>query len=185
MSLEEELVAVHDALKTAGVAHALCGGIAANLYRTDVRATVDVDLCVACSAPELVALARLFEARGWLVHPAWRQAELLRLQREGRPRVDLLIAATPFERAAVERAVSFDIDGRTIRVLTAEDLVVFKLVAGRARDYEAVAAIINAVGRQLDVGFIEDALGDLGLGSRWQTAVEAAALETDDPLLSI
>jgi predicted nucleotidyltransferase len=179
MSLESELLAVHRILEEEGVAHALCGGIAANLYREEIRATVDVDLCVVCSAPGLVALSRTFEERGWTAHPAWRQAELLRLRRDDHPRVDLLVAATSFERRAVERAASFRIGKETMRVLTPEDLIVFKLVAGRSRDFEAVAAIINTQGTTLDADFISASLSDLGLGDRWERALDEAQRERD------
>jgi predicted nucleotidyltransferase len=177
LGLSSELLAVHAVLAGEGVPHALCGGIAANLYRTEVRATVDVDLCIVTSAAALVDLARRFEDGGWAVHPEWRAAELLLLERAGQPRVDLLIATTAFERQAVERATPFDMDGTTINVLVAEDLIVFKLAAGRARDYEAVTALIAAHGPKLDATFISESLEEIGLADRWDRALEMAERE--------
>jgi predicted nucleotidyltransferase len=167
-------------LDRAGIQHALCGGIAANLYRTEMRATNDVDLYIACTSPELVSLTRLFEREGWRAHPAWRKAELLRLERDERPRVDLLIASTDFERRAVERAVPYSIGGDEIRVLLPEDLIVFKLVAGRARDYEAVAAIVNVSLADLDTSFIQRSLDEFGMADRWLRALEEAEREAED-----
>ena len=179
VSLEEELLAVQAVLEERGIAHALCGGIAANLYRAEPRATVDVDICVVCSAPELVAVARVFEGAGWEAHPAWRSGELLRLTRRNRPRVDLLIATTQVERQAIERARTFKIGRRTIRVLGPEDLIVLKLVAGRPRDYEAVAAMVNTNGEDLDAAAIERQLAELGFSDRWARALEAAEQEAE------
>jgi hypothetical protein len=177
--LIKTLLAVHAVLEETGVAHALCGGMAANLYREELRTTVDVDLYVICAAPQVVGLARTFEGKGWSVHPAWEKAELIRLDRDDLPRVDLLIAGTDFERQAVRRATPAPVEGHAIPVLRAEDLIVFKLAAGRYRDYEAVAAIINTRGDDLDTEFIEDALSELGMEERWTTALEGAEREAE------
>ena len=174
------LVAAHLILEEQDVEHALCGGIAANLYRDELRATTDVDIYVICPAPKVLSLARTFEGKGWTAHPAWRGAELLRLERDDLPRVDLLIAATDFEKEAVRRARPASISGQQIRVLSPEDLIVFKLVAGRARDYEAVAAIINSHGNDLDRDFILRRLSELGMEDRWARALEEAQREAHD-----
>lgn len=171
------MLAVHPLLETRGIGHALCGGIAANLYRAELRATVDVDFYIVCAATELVALTRLFEQEGWRVHPAWEQAELLRLEREDLPRVDLLIASTDYEKQAVGRATVVTIDDEEVGVLRPEDLIVFKLVAGRARDFEAVAAIINTLGDNLERDFIAKTLTGLGMEERWTRALAEAELE--------
>lgn len=179
-TLTDALVAVHDVLADASVDHALCGGLAANLYRDEVRATTDVDLYLDVSAPKLVELTRRFEAAGWEAHPAWRRAELLRLERDDLPRVDCLIASTDYERDAVRHAAHMTIAGREVKVLVPEDLVVFKLVAGRARDYEAVAAVMNASETDLDVAYIRRWLDSFGMGDRWGRALEEAEREAQD-----
>lgn len=173
-TLTQALLAVHVILEESEVAHALCGGLAANLYRDEVRATSDVDLAIAIGPARLVDLVRSFEDDGWRAEPYWRRAEQLRLTRHDLPWVDWLVAATDYERAAIDRAVPAEIEGRIVRVLTAEDLIVFKLIAGKARDYEAVAAIINARGGRLDVDYITGWLDQIGTPEAWERAeVEA------------
>lgn len=176
-TLTDALLAVHDVLDAAGVPHALCGGLAANLYREEVRATSDVDLAIAVGPARLVDLVRTFTAQGWRAEPYWRQGEQLRLTRRALPRVDCLVATTDYERAAIDRSVPVEIEGRELRVLAAEDLIVFKLVAGRARDYEAVAAIINARGDKLDVDYVTAWLEQLGAPDAWERAVDEARRE--------
>jgi len=180
VGLEDEFLAVRAVLEESGVPNALCGGIAANLYRERIRATDDVDVYIICSAPELVSLARQFEDAGWRAHPAWRKAELLRLERDGHPRVDLLVAATAFERNAVDRAAIFRVGDNEVRVLLPEDLIVFKLVAGREHDYETVGAIIDAQGAHLDVDFIQHTLDEFGMSDRWTRALASAARTAED-----
>lgn len=179
-SLLDALFAVHDVLATADIPHALCGGLAANLYREEVRATVDVDVAVAVAPARVVDLVQRFEEAGWTVEPYWRQGEQLRLTRSDLPRVDCLLATTDYERQAIEQAVPARIEGRQLSVLTAEDLIVSKLIAGRARDYEAVAAIINTRGERLDVEYISGWLEQFGVAERWERAKEEALREAGE-----
>lgn len=180
-SLTDALLAVHEILEADAIAHALCGGLAANLYRDEVRATTDVDLAVAVGPARLVDLVKAFTERGWDAQPYWRNGEQIRLSRRDLPRVDCLIATTDYERAAIDRSVEVEIAGRALRVLTAEDLIVFKLVAGRARDHEAVAAIINARGAALDTQYITGWLEQFEVPDAWGRALEEARREADTP----
>lgn len=176
-SLMQALLGVHDVLDSAKVSHALCGGLAANLYRDEVRATSDVDLAVVVTPARLVDLAQALSNAGWKVEPLWRQSEQLRLTRKDLPRVDCIVATNDYERTAIEHAVPAYIEGHELAVLTAEDLIVFKLIAGRARDYEAVAAIINARGKRLDVDYITGWLEQFEASEAWERAKEEARRE--------
>lgn len=176
-SLLDALFAVHDVLTGADIPHALCGGLAANLYREEVRATVDVDVAVAIAPARVVDLVERLEETGWTVEPYWHQGEQLRLTRKNLPRVDCILATTDYERHAIEQAVPARIEGRQVKVLTAEDLIVYKLIAGRARDYEAVAAIINTRGERLDTDYISGWLEQFGVADRWERAGEEARRE--------
>lgn len=179
-SLTDALLAVHDVLAASDIPHALCGGLAANLYREEVRATVDVDVAVAVAPARVVVLVQKFEDQGWKVEPYWRQGEQLRLTRKDLPRIDCILATTDYERKAIDQAVPARIEGHELTVLTPEDLIVFKLIAGRARDYEAVAAIINARGDRLDVDYITGWLEQFGVTERWARAKEEARRESEE-----
>lgn len=179
-SLTDALLAVHAVLAAAEILHALCGGLAANLYREEVRATVDVDIAVAVAPARVVDLVNRFEAEGWKVEPYWHKGEQLRLTRSDLPRIDCILATTNYERKAIDQAVPARIEGHELSVLTPEDLIVFKLIAGRARDYEAVAAIINSRGERLEVDYITGWLEQFGVAERWDRAKEEAKREADD-----
>jgi len=49
-------------------------------------------------------------------------------------RIDLIFSTIPYEAQAIERAISIEIAGETVPFATAEDLVLHKLFAARARD---------------------------------------------------
>jgi predicted nucleotidyltransferase len=178
-----------DALKIAsrllasqGVAHALLGGMAANLYRREARATQDVDLGVVASPAELMAVVEAFEKAGWAPEVRAKKAEALRLAHADLPRIDLLIAGTPFEESAIARAARLTIDGQEMAIVTPEDLIVYKLIAGRARDYEAVAAILDMSESlaAVDAAYVIGWLEQFGLAERWERAKQEAQRMADD-----
>lgn len=171
---------MHRVLDEYNVRHALCGGLAANLYREQPRATDDVDFYVIVAPTQLVDVTRAFEANGWAAHPYWRQGQLLRLDHPNFVRTDCLIAATELERSAIDDAVGADVQGTEVPVLRPESLIVFKLVAGRFQDYDAAAAIYNAYGDRLDESYIEDALETIDMSDRWERAKEGAVRQAED-----
>lgn len=57
--------------------------------------------------------------------------------------VDIALGALPFEESAVARAVDFELlPGLSLRVCSAEDLIVYKSFAGRAIDWQDVRMTI-------------------------------------------
>jgi Nucleotidyl transferase AbiEii toxin, Type IV TA system len=70
-------------------------------------------------------------------------------------RVDFIFSTTPYERQAIERAVRVDLKGVAVPFATAEDLILHKLFAGRARDLEDVAAVVRRQGAKLDWEYLE------------------------------
>lgn len=171
------LLAIHALFEVEQVPHALCGGLAANLYRDEVRATSDVDFAIILEPVRLAAVVGALEQAGWRAEAYWKHGNQLRLSRDGFARVDCIIAGTDLERSAITRAVIADIEAAAVPVLTPEDLVTLKLIAGRARDIEAVAAIIVARGEELDTDYIRGWLDQFDAAAAWDRAVEAADRE--------
>ena len=60
-----------------------------------------------------------------------------------------------FEEEAIARAVVYDVgEGCTVRLCTADDLVVYKCVAGRPQDVMDVESVVARQGDSLDVAHI-------------------------------
>lgn len=57
-------------------------------------------------------------------------------------RVDLMFSFTAYEHSAMARAAPVMMNGSEVRVATAEDLVVLKILAGRARDLEDARTVM-------------------------------------------
>ena len=68
--------------------------------------------------------------------------------------VDLALGATEFDKLAIERSVRVKVFGREVPIVTAEDLILYKLVAHRRRDLGHVEDIITRQGKKLDFKYL-------------------------------
>jgi hypothetical protein len=69
--------------------------------------------------------------------------------------LDVSLAATPFEEDVMDRASSWrDIEGVPLVTCSAEDLVIYKLVAGRPGDIQDVIGIVGRQAQKLDAARI-------------------------------
>lgn len=75
--------------------------------------------------------------------------------------LDVVLAGPGIEDQFFARTVIRTIDGVTVRLASAEDLVVMKVLAGRLKDLQDVEAIIAAHGDVLDEAVIRTTLGML------------------------
>ena len=144
--LAERLLAVHDALDAAGVPHAFGGAIAYAYCAEEPRGTRDVDVNVFVGPPDARVVLACLPAGVTVaeadIAAAERDAQV-RLWWEETP-VDLFFDAHDFHRqaAAAVRVVPFT--GRTIPVLGCTELVVFKTMYNRTRDWADIEAMLEA-----------------------------------------
>lgn len=75
--------------------------------------------------------------------------------RETAMRVDFIFSTTPYERQAIDRAVSVTLSGIAVPFATAEDLIIHKLFAGRPRDVEDAIGVSRRQGRKIDWPYVE------------------------------
>jgi len=145
---------VQEFCRARGFRFCFIGGLALQRWG-EPRLTQDVDLTVISGfgrEPEyadqfLSAFSpRIPDARAF----ALRHRVLLLLGRNGIP-LDIALGAMPFEDRAVSRSVSFSsADGVSLQICTAEDLIVFKAFAGRARDWVDIEGVVIRQHDRLD-----------------------------------
>ena len=124
----------------------LIGGIAVGAWTTK-----DCDLAVALPADvtafaAALAAEGLVAARGSFDEVAAEGGVVrLRLEKEGKPPlvIDLLCAGTDFERVALSRRRSLEVLGVPAYAASPDDLVVYKLIAGRPQDFADVDRLIR------------------------------------------
>lgn len=162
------LSALTELLKHLGIAWVLIGAHAANRYRDNARFTQDVDLLLADSGASRETLRRALEQAGWRVRQADVHGELLRLEHPEFGRADLLIAGTDYQQLAIARARRERVDA-TLQapVLTIEDVLVHKLIAGRFQDLADIESIL-ATRPALDRAYLGEWLVYWSLEAAWQ-----------------
>ena len=170
----EEFVTLFD---QNGVEYALMGGIAVRVYGIP-RPTYDVDFTAAIPRDKLPQFYELVEKAGYTVPEAYRSGWVdqvagmpvvkFRLYLEGQGvDVDLFLAETLYQQELLRRRRREEIDGVTAWLVSPEDLILLKLVAGRPRD-------------RADIGDVRFVQGELDETYMRQWAVElgvAVALE--------
>lgn len=150
------LEALASLLDRLGIRWMLIGALAANRYRITTRLTQDVDLLLADAGPGLATLERELSASGWSLRRVLPAGEILRLRHAEFGAADLIVAGTEYEQGALARArlerLSAELE---VRVATPEDVIVLKLIAGRAQDVADIEAILAAKPR-LEERYIKD-----------------------------
>lgn len=73
--------------------------------------------------------------------------------------LDVVLAGPGLEEDFLSRATSRDVGGFVVPVITGEDLMIAKILAGRPKDVEDANALWRALGRSLDASRIESILG--------------------------
>jgi len=78
--------------------------------------------------------------------------------------IDVLLADSPYQKEALTRAKPAKLEGeREIAVLSCEDLIIHKLLAGRIIDSADVAALLRANRAGRDLAYLKEWLGRLNL----------------------
>jgi hypothetical protein len=143
------------ALTEIGRPGCLIGGLALQRWGQP-RFTADADLTVLApfgsEAAVVDALLEHFPAR----MPTARQHALdfrvLLLTASNGVSLDISLAALPFEEEVMDRASSWRRIGNVwLKTCSAEDLVIYKLVAARPQDLVDVSRVVERQGRRLDV----------------------------------
>jgi hypothetical protein len=154
-ALRKAVNAVGGALASSPIPGMVIGGIGV-IARGVPRATRDVDITFAVGKLPLEALATLLGEHK--LTP--RIDEALRFAREHHVLllrhvpsgidIDVSLASLPFELDAISNAELVDLDGCTVRVATAEDLIIYKAIAFRPQDQQDIERLVTLHGHAID-----------------------------------
>jgi predicted nucleotidyltransferase len=153
--LQTTLSDVANFLNHEGITYALVGGMAASL-RGQPRVTADVDMVIGIDVGRALVLANRLEGTNFRplfdnVAEVVERSFILPLRhRSTNVKVDLALALSGFEQGAIDRAESLNISGSIVSVITAEDLVIMKVLAGRPQDEQDLRGIVAAQRESLD-----------------------------------
>lgn len=162
--LSDELVraveSISDAFAARSTRYALIGGLATFL-RGRVRFTRDVDFLIDVPQIALPGLLDDLVERGFSLDPAIVIRQYVREHVASFPfgpvRIDWLKPVLPLYARALSDAETLEwSEGHPIRVVTAEGLILTKMVAFRPQDRDDVEALLTANRDTIDVGLIRE-----------------------------
>lgn len=160
-----------------GIPHAFIGGLGRNVWGRP-RATEDVDVQIAVSAEGWLRCVDALAEAGYALEQEYGSTgpppDNARLRSRGGVRLDVMLDKTRFQQDVVRRGVPCEIRGTTLRVLSPEDLILYKLIASRPKDVDDIEDVLRT--RQLarlpvDWPYIE------GHAAEWDMLAEVAALK--------
>jgi hypothetical protein len=162
-ALIDQVVAIEGALERAGIPHAFGGALALAFHIEEPRATRDIDVNVFVAPDRARAV---FESLPGGV--AWNEDDVRRAVEQGQIRlfwgetpVDLFFSTHAFHDEASLHIERVPLDGSTIPILAATELVVFKAYFNRTKDWADIEAMIDARGADVHraLGWLVDLLG--------------------------
>ena len=150
-----------DLLEAEGVPFVVVGGIAASL-QGEPRYTDDVDFMVTLPTSRVQSLVEKARAEGFDIEPElaetqWHFGGCVRLwigEPGSQTAMDLMACKTDFMKEAAWRAVPVRCMGRLVPVASAEDMVLFKIVAWRIQDAADAQKLVARHRDRLDVAYL-------------------------------
>ena len=144
---QELLKRIARALDDAHIPYMVSGGQAVLLYG-EPRLTRDIDIMLGLGVEGLKQLEELTAALGLRSLVAQEKDFVTRTMvlptiddRSG-IRVDFIFSFSPYERQALARAKKIELQGTPVTFVALEDVVIHKVIAGRARDIEDIKAML-------------------------------------------
>ncbi len=164
-SLADRIRSVISAFESARIPYAV-GGALALAYHAEPRATADIDVNVFVRTEHSDQVFTCLEPLGVRVEQRDREAarsrEQVRLDFAG-IFLDLFFGGLPFHESCQRRSRTVPFDGTMMRILSAEDLAVFKALFNRPKDWEDIVQILEAQGPKFDgsyaLGWLDELAG--------------------------
>lgn len=179
-NVADTLFTLIDVFDSLSIPYSVMGGIAVRAHGVP-RPTYDVDVNMVIERdrlPELFARMRQLDyeipepyEREWV--DELKGLKVLKLRRYiqgGSLDVDLFLVETAFQQEVMRRRMRAEAEGRVIWLVSPEDLVLFKLLAGRPRDLGDVYDVLFMQG-PLDVQYMKGWATKLGVSSELERAI--------------
>ncbi len=174
----QTLACVWLSLEALQLPRALMGGLSVAFWKHP-RATRDVDLLVDFGSADPELVLRSLEQTGFrrkrsnaLLHVGPHRFMQLTYQPPGAAvevPVDLLLAESEYQKQALARRVPARLPDEEVEiaVLSCEDLILHKLLAGRILDRGDVISLLPVNRATLDLAYIRDWVNRLGVTREW------------------
>jgi predicted nucleotidyltransferase len=162
VTIPEELIArIARCLDDKKISYMIIGGQAILLYgRPRLTRDIDITLGVDFDQFELIAgVCKEMDLKILPVEPAAFAAQTRVLPAEdsdSKLRVDFVFSFTEYEKQALKRIREVKLAGYPVRFASREDVIIHKMLAGRAIDEEDVKSILIKKGEEIDFGYVKE-----------------------------
>ena len=158
---DEKVTQLAALFQRAEIPHAF-GGAIALVYWSEPRGTTDIDINIFLPVSEVPRVFATLNGQGIATTRELQdeaiQREQVRLDWSGTP-IDLFFAYDPFHDSCEARSVAVDFYGHPIRVLAAEDIVIFKTLYDRPKDWPDIEQLLAVQGQHLNFGYVREWIG--------------------------
>jgi len=140
-------------------------GAQAAIFWGRPRYTLDVDVTARLEPEDSAGFCADMERSGFRLKVQDREGFVARtrvlpfIHVATQMKLDVVLAGPGLEELFLQRSVQVDMDGVSIPIVSPEDLVAMKILAGRAKDIEDVRAVLAARMKTLKIAQIRTTLG--------------------------
>jgi hypothetical protein len=179
-NLFQSILDLQKLLLKAGIPSIVIGGVAVAAWG-EPRVTRDVDLKILLDRNDIDRLLEILATnyQSLVTDPreALRKQAMVIVQDSIGTRLDILLAETPYDVVAIQRGRNEEVQsGKTIRMCSPEDLIIYKLISTRSRDHDDARTVTSRQGDSLDDNYViewleqfEKALDDSTLVAEYQS----------------
>lgn len=152
-------------LDAAGIPYMIIGGQAVLFYGRP-RLTRDIDITLGVDTDQFSRIEQIctelrLEPLADEPRDFAAKTKVLPVQaRDSKVRVDFIFSFTPYETQAIGRAQEASLDDGPVRFASCEDVIVHKMVAGRAVDVEDIRHLLVKHRQSIDITYIEHWLAE-------------------------
>jgi len=165
-ALADVVLRLADVCEQLAIPYAIGGAVATSFWGVP-RTTQDADCLVAVPAIAYQRLCDALNANGFEIEqpsgpqPVTVVALLEQLRHDAfmtlscrATSVELFVPVVPLQEAVLQRAVGRLFHGRTIRITTAEDLILLKMAFHRQKDLQDIKGILHIQKGHLDMAYL-------------------------------
>jgi hypothetical protein len=171
-NLADTLFTLVELLDKLSIPYCVMGGIAVRAHGVP-RPTYDVDANIVLERRRLSELFERLRELDFVIPEPYETGwvddvnglKVLKLRRYFRGEsldVDLFLAETSFQQEVMRRRLRAEAEGRAVWLVSPEDLILFKLLAGRPRDLGDVNDVLFMQGR-VDIKYMHQWARELGI----------------------
>jgi predicted nucleotidyltransferase len=165
--IEELITKIAQCLDRDEIPYMIIGGQAVLLYGTP-RLTRDIDITLGVDTDKFQLIEGVCSKLGLKILPEnpegfARDTKVLPAEESKlKIRVDFIFSFTPYEAQAIKRTKEIVMNDYAVKFASCEDVVIHKMVAGRAVDVEDVRNILIKNNKTIDLEYIRRWLSEFG-----------------------